>query len=984
LHVTPERHQQIGDLYHRALEMPAERRAAFLAAACADDEQLRQEVSSLLAAHSDASGFLTSPALHVAARTLAGAAHDAEPPRTIGHYEIRTLLGVGGMGEVYRAHDVRLGRDVALKLLPDRLASDPHHLARFDREARLLASLNHPNIAALYGLDTTSGRPALVLELVEGTTLAERLSSAPIPVREALDIARQIADALEAAHEHGIVHRDLKPANISIRADGTVKVLDFGLAKAFDSAADVLDGKAAPVTLTDPAGDMGPGTPAYMSPEQARGQAVDRRTDMWAFGCVLFEMLTGERAFAGDRTSDVLARILERAPALDLLPAHTPAAIHRLVRRCLEKNPDDRSRSAGDAALEIREALRPDTGSPAITSGRSRVAIRDAILYVAAGAAVAGIGVTIAMRPAPAPEPSVVSTSITGPALAGVDIAEGDRLLAIARDGTRVVFSGNQGTQLFIRALDQLRPTALTAPSLSARAPFMSPDGQWVGFVEANFTLRKVPISGGEQVTIATMDGASRGATWTPDDTIIFATSNTTTGLQRVAAGGGAVSVLTRPDSARGESDHVTPEVLPGGRAVLMTILPVSGRLEEASIAVVDLATGAWGPIVRGGYNARYLTGGVIVYVARNELQAVGFDLERLQTRGAPQPVVTDIATVAGAYGIAHFDVATNGTLAYLDAARSVGGRALVWVDRSGHETPIDLPPRPYAIPRISPDGTRVALYVRDPGRDLWVLDLGRRSSTRLTFGPDIDAWPVWLSNDRLLFGSQRTTGAANVFLQRIGAPGSVQQLTEGIPGAFPTAVVPGGREVVVSRPPVPQTNTGWELGLLPLASRAPGESGGDIHLLDGLNTRFNERNGVVSPDGRWLAYDADSLGGRFEVFVRPFPNVGAGLWQISTGGGHQPVWAPGGRELFYLSLTGAMMAVAIDPQTASFSSPSARQLFAGDYVMGGVGNVVRHYDLSQDGQRFLMLKETGSVPNASNQIVVVQNWGEQLRRMFR
>jgi serine/threonine-protein kinase len=441
--------------------------------------------------------------------------------------------------------------------------------------------------------------------------------------------------------------------------------------------------------------------------------------------------------------------------------------------------------------------------------------------------------------------------------------------------------------------------------------------------------------------------------------------------------------VLTRPDASRDELDHITPEVLPGGHAALMTILPLSGRLEEARIAVVDLATGTWTPIVRGGYNARYRTSGVVVYVARNELQAVGFDLERLQIRGAPQPVVTDVSTVASAYGIAQFDVAANGTLVYLDAARAVAGRALVWVDRNGRETPLDLPLRPYAIPRISPDGTRVAAYVRDSGRDLWVWDLRRNVSTRLTFGPEIDAWPVWLSNDRLLFGSQRTTGSANVFLQQISTPGTVQQLTEGQAGGFPTHVVPGGTAVVVAQQPRAQTRTAWDLGLLTLASSSDAKFRAEVQPLDGLNTRFNERNGVISPDGRWLAYDADSAGGRFEVFVRPFPNVGAGLWQISTGGGQQPVWAANGRELFYLSLTGAMMSVAVDPQSASFRSPTAKQLFTGDYVMGGVGNVTRHYDLSPDGQRFLMLKEAGGAPNAANQIVVVQNWGEQLRRMF-
>ena len=913
------------------------------------------------------------------------------PGALIGPYEVIAVLGAGAMGEVYRARDTRLGRDVAIKALPEAFALDAQRRARFAREAHVLASLNHPNIATLYGVEESPGGQVLVMELVEGDTLADRLALSPggrLPVPDALTIARQVAAALEAAHEHGIIHRDLKPANIAVRNDGTVKVLDFGLAKPESPASGPGHSTVTETALSSE--QHGPGTPAYMSPEQARGLPVDRRTDMWAFGCVLFEMLTGTRPFEGEHRSDIIAKILERAPDLGALPPSCPAPVRRLVARCLEKNPEDRLRSAGDAGLEIRDAFSGSAVLHADRSRRERIGIRSWLAWMAYAAIVAAAviaGWVAAGRHTPPPQRTVLGT-IAGPELSEVDIGEGDRLLTITRDGRRVVFAGNHGTQIFSRALDELKPAPLTSPSLGVRGLFSSPDSRWIGYIDGNFTLKAVPISGGPPVTVATLDGASRGAAWITDDEIVAGSSNTATGLQVLSRLGGDPRVLTRPDAAAGELDHVFPEPLPGGRSVLMTVLPMSGRIDDAKVAVVDVETGAWTAVLTAAYSARYVPGGHLVYVARGRLQAVRFDLQARRVLGTPQPVL-DLPDVTGApYGVAHFDVADDGTLAYLMAERAAAGRTAVWVSPNGLETPVaGLPVRNYSVPRISPDGTRVAVYIRDAERDLWIWDLHRSSAnaegreTRLTFGPDIDSWPVWLSDDQIMFGSLRASGLGRVYLHRADGLGTPRQISLEEAARAPLSAVPRASAVVVSEFPGPGSNRGWELSLLSSSRGADGQERWEQRPLEGLNSRFNERNGTVSPDGRWIAYESDSVGGRFEVFVRPFPDVGAGVWTISTGGGQQPAWSRDGRELFYLSLDGTMRAAAVHPRDTSFDWGPPAVLFRGDYVLSSAGNVARHYDVAPDG-RFLMLKDGGTTRNAVNQIVIVPDWAEVVKRM--
>jgi serine/threonine-protein kinase len=686
----------------------------------------------------------------------------------VGVYEVVAPIGAGGMGEVFRARDTKLGRDVALKVLPHTLASDPERVARMHREAQVLAALNHPNIAAIYGFEDRGEIHALVLEFVDGETLADRIARGPIPLGDALPIAKQIAEALEAAHEQGIIHRDLKPANIKVRRDGTVKVLDFGLAKLAESSPNTPSGPNAlsmSPTITSPALATGLGvllgTAAYMSPEQAKGRPADKRSDIWGFGCVLYEMLTGKRCFDAEDVADTLAFVLTKQPDWHALPPTTPPVIGTLLRRCLEK--DRRKRIGGiDAAIfaidEVETASATGVRASSVTVVARPVSLwRRLAIYsvpaLIAGAAIAGEALWFATRPTPS---RVVQLTIATTAATAVTIDGADRDLTITPDGSSVVYAGNHGTELFARSLDALEPVSLYAGA--PRAPFVSPDGQWVGFVNSAVTLNKVPINGGPPVTLTTLDGASRGAVWLPDNTIVFATSSGT-GLQQVAATGGPATVLTHPDRTRGEAGHVWPEALPGGRALLFTIAPTTGRVDAAQIAVLDLQTHIQTVVVRGGSHAHYVASGHLVYAAGGTLRAIAFDPTTLTTRGTPVPVVAEVVTTGGApAGGVDAVVADDGTLAYV---RGIGAgpplRPFVWIDRQGRETAIAAPPHAYAYLQLSPDGGRVAVYTADQGNDLWVWDLARLTLTRLTSTPGVESFPVWTPDGRrVLFGADR------------------------------------------------------------------------------------------------------------------------------------------------------------------------------------------------------------------------------------
>jgi Tol biopolymer transport system component len=898
----------------------------------------------------------------------------------LGPYEIVSALGAGGMGEVYRARDTRLKRDVAIKVLPDSFASDTERLARFEREAHVLASLNHPHIAAIYGVEDAPAEAgshvhALVMELVEGETLAERLDRGPLPIAEALRIAAQMAAALEAAHEKGIVHRDLKPANVKITPDEHVKVLDFGLAKAMEGELASANVSASP-TLSIMATQAGMilGTAAYMSPEQARGFPADQRSDIFSFGCVLYEMLTGHQAFQGETASDVLASVLAREPDLNALPPNLNPRLPELLKRCLEKNPKRRWQAVGDLRAEIETiATAPHAAATTAVATRQEPRWRRltfvGVPALVAGALIAGAVTWFATRPE---APRVTRMAIANTGTAALTINGTDRDLTITPDGTHVVYVGNGGTQLFVRALDALEPVAIASGQSQLRGPFVSPDGQWVGFGDSlGGILRKVAITGGPPITLATdLDGPSRGATWTPDGTIIFATSNQATGLQSLSVNGGMPQVVTRPDHAKGEADHLWPEVLPGGRAVLFTITSVTGGLDAAEVAVRDLQTGTQKVLLHGGSHAHYLASGHLVYVAAGTLRAVLFDPNRLETRGTAVPVLSRLF-VTGT-GAGDFAMATDGTLVYVDEPGGLGAnaRTLVWVDRTGKEEPVAAPPRAYEHPRLSPDGTRLALASNDQEKDIWIWDLGRATLTRLTLDPGQDQFPVWTPNGRrIIFSSNRDVGVPNLWWQAADGTGAAERLATSGDAQFLNAITPDGTVAVFNQP---TPRMGRDLLQLPLD--------GTRRVMPLLQTKFDERNGIVSPDGRWLAYESNSSGS-FEVYVRPFPNVGGGQWQVSTGGGRQPLWARSGKELFYFDSDNALMRAPVEASGATWNAGTPMKILEGRYYTGtGSG---RAYDVSSDGQRFLMIKAAGGESTVlSPGVIVVQHFDEELKRL--
>ena len=680
---------------------------------------------------------------------------------TLGPYQVTAKIGEGGMGEVYQARDTKLDRDVALKVLPEAFTSDPYRLARFEREAKVLASLNHPNIGSIYGLEEAEGVKALVLELVEGPTLADRIARGPIPLDEALPIAKQIAEALEAAHEQGVIHRDLKPANVKVREDGTVKVLDFGLAKAFQPNATDASVSASPtISRTAAATQMGMviGTAAYMSPEQAKGKVIDKRADIWAFGCVLFEMLTGTRVFVAGDVSDTLAYVLTKEIDWTTLPAETPPALGHLLRRCLERDPKRRLRDIGDAWLELEDPLVLPTSEatrrPPLVP-RPRVWQRPvpalAIALLLAG--VAGlVGVWSVVRP---PAGSLARFVINTPPDGPLTTANPSPEVAISPDGARIVYLSGSGVnntwQLYVRSVEQLDATLLRGTEGGGYAPFFSPDGASVGFRDGT-TLKQVSVLGGPALTIADVGGGVRGASWGRDDSIVFATGNSN-GLLRIPSVGGEPEVLTTVDPEQGETAHRWPEVLPNGKGVLFTAW--SGTDEGSRIAVVSTETGQVTYLLTGGSNPHYSPTGHLVYAVGGTLRAVGFDAERLElTSDNPVPVVENVTTKPS--GAASFSVADNGSLVYVLGGGGAAGpqRSLVWVDREGGETPLDSPLRGYRRPRVSPDGTRVAVDVFIGGNgDIWIHDLRRGTEAILTTDPAVDDAPLWTpEGDRVVF----------------------------------------------------------------------------------------------------------------------------------------------------------------------------------------------------------------------------------------
>ena len=866
-------------------------------------------------------------------------------------------------GEVYRARDTKLDRNIAIKVLPEEFAKDKERLARFEREAKLLASLNHPNIATIHGIEESDGVKALVLELVEGPTLAELIAEGPISVDETLAIAKQMAEALEAGHEAGVIHRDLKPANVKVKEDGTVKVLDYGLAKALagDAPTDADSELSQSPTLTRHGTQVGVilGTAAYMSPEQAKGKRVDRRSDIWAFGSVVYEMLTGKRAFGGEGVSDTLAAVLRAEVDLDALPADASPAMRTALVRCLEKDPRERVRDIGDVKLAMEGYFESAAAQPSSIGLPARRRWHWAVV----AALVSGLAVWAWMR-RPTPPPAVaqfVVTAAPSPNLIFGDVSE---VFAMSPDGTRLVYRSGLGDfgWLHERRLDRLEGQRIEG-SQDAGAPFFSPDGAWIGYSAAR-ELRKIRTVGGAPMTVATLSGGTRGASWGSDGTIIFGDGSTRS-LHRVPATGGEPETLIDPDSVPGVDGGAAfwwPEILPGGHAVLFTIQ--SRTLFNPQIAVLNLETSEMTTLISPGTLPRYASTGHIVYGGGDgTLRAVPFDADRLEVTGAPTVLIDGVVTLGT--GATAFAVAANGSLAYAIGDAQAATR-LVWVDRAGREELIETAPMTFDHPRVSPDGRRVAVRVGDPGNaNLHVVDLDRGTVVLLTRTPDFDTSPVWSPDgSAIIFGSSREAGG--VFKIAADGSGAVERLAASVTGAVPLPHAwSRNGEIVFYEPSGPTLGNIYLLTL---------ESSSVDPLLAVSDLR--EAHPSLSPDGRFLAYTGNESG-RSEIYVRPFPNVDAGRDLISPAGGEEPLWSPDGTELFYWDPATASMMVVPVTLEPTFRAGVATRLFEGNYSFPQAG---RHYDVSSDGQRFLMVKP-GAEDNEA-QIVLVQNWFEKLKRL--
>ena len=802
--------------------------------------------------------------------------------KSISHYRVTEKLGEGGMGEVYRATDTKLGREVALKVLPPVFANDSQRMARFKREAHVLASLNHPNIASIYGLEESDGIHCLVLELVEGPTLAERIKEGAIPLEESLNIAKQIADALEAAHEKGVIHRDLKPANVKVTPEGMVKVLDFGLAKALAEPASEAAMENSPTASILPTHEgVILGTAAYMSPEQAMGKAVDKRADIWAFGVVLFEMLTGKRLFRGENTSETLAAVIKDDPDWNLLSTDTPLKIRELLRRCLQKDSRKRLHDIADARIEIEEVLADPSGTLALPAGGvgTQTAWRRVLPWAVAGvfALVAAVGFW--PEPEPIPPPSMrLSVEVTpGESSWTVQGAAA----VISPDGTRLAFvtTDDQGQRkLYLRPLDQLQANALSGTEGAAN-PFFSPDGQWIAFFSGN-KLKKVSVRGGAAVTLCDAPNG-RGGSWGEDGTIVLA-PEIYSGLSRVSSAGGTREAVSTLDKEKGETTHRWPQVLPGGKAVLFTVGIGS---TDGNIEVQSLETGERKTLQLGGFYGRYLPTGHLVYMSEATLFAAPFDLARLEVTGPPAPILDDVRTSPN-YWSGQFDFSQTGTLVYLTGGGAASEVSIFWMDPEGKTEPLLPTPRDYKNPSFSPDGKRLAVDIDEGGNsDLWVYELERETLSRLTFDEGNDHGPVWTPDGQwVTFASNRGGGRVlNLYWNRADGTGDAERLTESSNSQFPFSWSPDGK-VLAFFEPSPGTN--MDLWTLPMEGDGAGglKPGKPTQF---LRMSFRQWDPAFSPDGRWIAYQSDESG-QFEVYVRPFPGPG-GKWQISTTGGRMP-----------------------------------------------------------------------------------------------
>jgi serine/threonine-protein kinase len=887
-----------------------------------------------------------------------------------GSYQVLSALGAGGMGEVYRARDVKLGRDVALKVLPEAFASDKDRLIRLRREAHVLASLNHPQIAAIHGLEEADGVLALVLELVEGETLHQRLSRGPLPIEETLEVAKQIAEALEYAHEHGVVHRDLKPANVKLTPEGSVKLLDFGLAKAIEGDTQDAGAEASQSpTLSRRMSEAGLilGTAAYMSPEQARGKAVDKRADIWAYGVLLFEMLTGRRLFTGETVSDTLAAVLKSDPDWRSLPAGTPAGIRALLLRCLERDARRRLRDIGEARIAIEQALeRPQTEPPSplppAPEARWRRAAPWALSGVLAVMLAAALWAPWRTR-VPAGRPMRLSVELGSDA--SLDTA-GGAAAVLSPDGGTLVFvartAASEPSRLYLRRLEDSEARAL-AGTEGARDPFFSPDGHWIAFF-AGGKLKKMALSGGSPVSLCDAPNA-RGGSWSEDGTIVFAPTPAS-GLSRISAAGGAPETLTTPDVSEGS--HRWPQVLPGGKAVLFTS-GSGGNFEEASLVIQPLPGGERKVVLKGGYHGRFVSSGHILYVHEGTLFAVPFDPARLRPIGQPVPAVQEVASYYVSGG-AQFSAA-RGTLVWLPGANISTEVPIQWLDREGRLEPLRTAPADFNNIRFSPDGRRIAADIRRGGqRHVWVYEWERDALSRVTFEGD-NAFPMWTPDGRRI-AFRSTAGGDGILWQRADGTGAPERLIESR-APRPTSWHPSGKFLAFNE----LSPQGRNILVLPLeGDEASGWKPGKASAF--LSGPFLQRDAEFSPDGRWIAY-ASNESGRSEVYVRPFPGPG-GKWQVSTGGGQHPTWSRSRKELLYMA--GEQIHVAGYSADADTFHSERPQLWSPARIPPR-GGITRVYDLHPDSQRIAVLRAGADQAETKlDKVTFSFNFEDELRRI--
>jgi len=885
----------------------------------------------------------------------------------IGPYEIVSTLGVGGMGEVYRARDAKLHREVAIKVLPATFASDPDRVERFEREAHALASLNHPHIAHVYGLEDGAGHAALVMELVEGQDLAERIARGPISPGEALEVARQIADALEAAHAQGIIHRDLKPANVKVRPDGVVKVLDFGLAKVA-ARVEAPDAFVNSATVTSPAmTQMGIilGTAAYMAPEQARGKPIDRRIDIWAFGCILYEMLTGSRPFDGPTMTDVLSAIITKEPDWATLPTTTPPAVRSLLRRCLEKDPRKRLRDIGDARLILEEPFE----SEQVASSRpvARSASRSWLVPALAATAVAlAVSTALLMLPrmrgaqsAPGP---LTRFDVPPPQKATLNLVFRP-VVSVAANGSAIAFSAiSDGVnRVYVRSRQDVALRAIE-DSEDGSNPAMSPNGQWVAFYAAG-AIRKAPIDG-RAVPIGSARDV-RGLTWIDDDTLVFTPDAAAPLVRMSAQGGDQVKLSTL---AQGERTHRWPSALPGGKAVIFSVgtLASPDTYEDSNIDAVIVATGERRTVLKGAAMARYCGNRRLVYAKGASLIAVSFDPDLLTVSGNAVPIVEGVERDVST-GAAHFDCAADGMLTYVPGSPVGAMREFTWVDGQGAKRPVSLKPGDYQEARLSPDGGRVAFLKGTSGSgDVWVYDFSAGTLNRLTFTGK-NAAPMWSSDGQTVYYTTFDPGGQRSTIVRNRADGSRQfESVREVPGrAYLTWI--DGKETTALVDSVDAASDRGNILLVRMNGNDPPE------VL--VSTPANEYGGTVSPDARWLAYQSDETG-RPEIFVRDFAGRRGARWQVTSSGGEEPHWSPKGRELFYRTAN-RLVAVALADGT-TFRAGSSRPLFDGIYSSGIESG--RSYDIDPKTGRFLLVNP--AVTNGQGGAVrVVLNWEADLGR---